>query len=51
MITPLRSAGTVMIDGVKLDAVSEGEFISKDVVVEVLRIEGSSIFVREIKKQ
>lgn len=51
VITPLRSAGTVMIDGVKLDAVSEGEFISKDVVVEVLRIEGSSIFVREIKKQ
>lgn len=50
-ITPLRSAGTVMIEGVKLDAVSEGEFINKDAVVEVIRVEGSSIFVREINKQ
>ncbi|MGB7606033.1 MAG: NfeD family protein [Lutisporaceae bacterium] len=50
VLTPLRSAGTILIDSVKLDAVSEGEFISKDAVVEVLRTEGSSIFVREIKK-
>lgn len=48
-ITPLRSAGTVMIDGVKLDAVSEGEFIAKDTEIEVIRTEGSSIFVREAK--
>lgn len=48
-LTPLRSAGTILIDNVKLDAVSEGEFISKDAVVEVLRTEGSNIFVREIK--
>jgi membrane-bound ClpP family serine protease len=38
-----------MIDGVKLDAVSEGEFINKDAEVEVISTEGSSIFVREIK--
>jgi membrane-bound serine protease (ClpP class) len=48
-LTPLRSAGTIMIDGVKLDAVSEGEFINKDAEVEVISTEGSSIFVREIK--
>lgn len=51
VVTPLRAAGTIMIDNVKLDVVSEGEFISKDAVVEVLRTEGSSIFVRQIKEQ
>jgi membrane-bound serine protease (ClpP class) len=47
----LRSAGTVLIEGAKLDAISEGEFIDKGAVVEVMRIEGSSIFVREIKEK
>lgn len=50
VVTPLRSAGTVLIDGARLDAVSEGEFIEKGAVVEVIRTEGSSIFVREIRK-
>jgi membrane-bound serine protease (ClpP class) len=50
-VTPLRSAGTVLIEGAKLDAISEGEFIDKGAVVEVMRIEGSSIFVREIKEK
>ncbi len=48
--TPLRSAGTVMIGDVKLDAVSEGDFINKGAEVEVIRADGSSLFVREIKK-
>lgn len=51
VVTPLRSAGTILIDGVRLDAVSEGEFINKDATVEVIRTEGSSLFVREIKQQ
>jgi membrane-bound serine protease (ClpP class) len=50
-ITPMRSAGIIMIDNVKLDAVSEGEFIDKDAKVEVLRTEGSNIFVRAIKEK
>ena len=48
-VTPLRSAGTIIIDGIRLDAISESEFINKDAVVEVIRTEGSSIFVREIR--
>jgi membrane-bound serine protease (ClpP class) len=51
VLTPLRLGGTVMIDGVKLDVVSESKFIDKDAVVEVLKTEGSSIVVREIKEQ
>lgn len=50
-VTPLRSAGTVLIGGVKLDAVSEGEFISKGAVVEIIKVDGSSIIVREMKQQ
>lgn len=50
-ITPLRSAGTIIIDSVKLDAVSEGEFINKNAEVQVIKVEGSSIIVRELKKQ
>ncbi|MDF2839250.1 MAG: hypothetical protein K0Q99_21 [Clostridia bacterium] len=49
-VTPMRSAGIIMIDNMKLDAVSEGEFINKDALVEVIRAEGSSLFVREIKE-
>ena len=48
VITPLRSSGTVLIDGKRIDAVSEGEFIEKDIVVEVIKIEGGRIVVRKI---
>lgn len=47
--TPLRSSGTVMVGNAKLDAVSEGEFIEKDAAVEVIKVEGSSIIVRQIR--
>lgn len=50
VLTPLRLAGTIMIDSVKLDVISEGKFIDKDAVVEVLKTDGSSIIVREIKE-
>lgn len=51
VLTPLRLGGAIMIDGVKLDVVSESKFIDKDAVVEVLKVEGSSIIVRAIKEQ
>lgn len=47
-ITILRPAGTADFDGVKLDVVSEGEFISKDTRVKVIKVEGRRIVVREI---
>lgn len=49
VITPLRSAGTVLIGEKRIDAVSEAEFINKDVEVEVIKIEGSRIVVRRVK--
>ncbi|HWR60689.1 MAG TPA: NfeD family protein [Clostridia bacterium] len=48
VITPLRSAGTVLIDGSRIDAVSEAEFIEKDTEVEVIKIEGSRIVVKKV---
>lgn len=48
VVTPLRSAGTVIIDGIKVDAVSEAEFIEKDIEVEVIKIEGNRIVVKRI---
>jgi membrane-bound serine protease (ClpP class) len=47
-VTPLRSAGTVLIDGKRIDAVSEAEFIDKDAEVEVIKIEGSRIVVKRV---
>jgi membrane-bound ClpP family serine protease len=44
----LRPSGIVDFDGVKLDVVSEGEFISKDTKVKVIKVEGRRIVVREI---
>ncbi|RLQ98177.1 NfeD family protein [Falsibacillus albus] len=45
--TPLRPSGTIMIDDERIDAVSEGGYIGKDVSVIVMKVEGSRIIVRE----
>lgn len=47
-LTILRPAGTVDFDGVKLDVVSEGEFIPKGTKVQVIKVEGRRIVVRRV---
>jgi len=47
--TVLRPAGMADFDGVKLDVVTEGEFIEKDAPVTVIRVEGRRIVVRAQK--
>jgi len=47
--TPLRPAGIAEFDGVKLNVVSEGDFVDKDLPVRVDRVEGKRIIVAEIK--
>jgi len=49
-LTPLRPAGIAMFDGVKLDVVTEGEFIAKNKRVKVIKVTGRRIVVREINK-
>lgn len=47
--TFLRPAGTVNIDGVKLDVVSEGIYIQPGTKVTVIAVQGSRIVVRPIE--
>lgn len=47
-ITPLRPAGTVEIEGQRLDVSSFGDYIDKDVQVKIVKIEGNKIFVRKV---
>ena len=43
----LRPAGIGDFDGVRLNVVTEGSFIEKDVPIEIVRVDGSRIVVRE----
>ena len=46
-MTALRPSGTVVIGDERIDVVSEGNFIGKDVKVKIVKAEGSRIVVRE----
>lgn len=46
-LSPLRPSGTVQIANFRLDAVSDGSFIPAGAEVEIVRIVGSRITVRE----
>ena len=47
--TPLRPAGIGEFDGVKLNVVSDGEFIALGKPIRVQSVEGNRIVVREIR--
>ncbi len=44
-ISPLRPAGTCDFDGVRLDVVTEGNFIDKGSEVKIIKVEGRRIVV------
>lgn len=46
--TVLRPSGTADFDGVKMDIVSESEFISLGTKVRIIKVEGRRILVREV---
>ncbi|MEK3797817.1 nodulation protein NfeD [Peribacillus sp. FSL H8-0477] len=48
-MTDLRPAGTAIVGNERLDVVSEGSFIKRDTFIEVVKVEGSRIVVREAK--
>jgi membrane-bound serine protease (ClpP class) len=47
-LTPLRPSGIVEIEGERVDAVTEGGFVTKDTPVQVLSVEGTRIIVRPV---
>lgn len=48
-VTPLRPAGIAVIEGTKLDVVTEGEYIQANARVKVINVSGRRIVVREVK--
>src|SRR5688572_7267936 len=46
--TPLRPAGTALLNGQRVDVVSEGAFIEKGRNVKVVAVEGLRVVVREV---
>lgn len=45
-VTPLRPAGSVDIDGQRLDVVTEGDYIKSGAEVVVYKVEGTRVVVR-----
>ena len=50
-LSPLRPAGIGLFDAERLDVVSDGDFINKDVPIEIIRIDGYRLIVRPVKKK
>lgn len=50
-LTYLRPSGTAIFDEERLDVVSEGSFIAQGSTIKVVKVEGSRLVVREIKKE
>ena len=50
-LTPLRPAGVVRIDGMRIDAVSVGAFIAAGTSVRVVQVEGTRVVVQEIESK
>jgi membrane-bound serine protease (ClpP class) len=46
-LSPLRPAGVADIDGARVDVVSDGGFIEAGVTIEVTRVDGNRVVVRE----
>lgn len=47
-LTGLRPAGTMLIEGIQLDVVSEGQFVEPNTVVKVVSVSGNRIVVRPV---
>lgn len=48
LVTDLRPAGTLLLEGERIDVVSEGGFVMKGTHVKVIKTEGSRIVVRPL---
>jgi membrane-bound serine protease (ClpP class) len=46
-VTPLRPAGLAHLDGERVDVVSEGVFIEAGQAIDVIRVDGNRIVVRQ----
>jgi membrane-bound serine protease (ClpP class) len=49
-LTPLRPSGTVVINGHRVDVVTEGGLVDRDTPVKVVAVEGMRVVVRPISE-
>ena len=49
-LTVLRPAGTVLVEGRRLDVISLGDYVEKGSAVQIVKVEGSKIFVDVCKE-
>lgn len=49
-LTPLRPAGTVVINGKRVDVVTEGQMIERGAPVKVVAVEGLRVVVRQLNQ-
>lgn len=49
-MTDLRPSGIGQIDGINFDVISEGNYISRDTKIEIIKVEGSKLIVKEEKQ-
>ncbi len=49
-LTPLRPSGAIVLDGERIDVVSEGNYIDKGKHVKIVKVEGSRTVVRELQE-
>ncbi|RBP45495.1 NfeD family protein [Garciella nitratireducens] len=47
-LTPLRPSGSIEVDGIKLDVVSDNRYIGKNQKVKIIKIEGNRIIVQKL---
>ena len=50
-LSDLRPAGKALINGRRLDVVTQGEYIRKGTAVSIIEVHGSRIVVTEVRKQ
>lgn len=48
-VTPLRPSGTILIEGERIDAVTEGGFIQSNVSIQVVKVEWNRVIVRPVE--
>ena len=51
VLTDVRPAGSILVDGVPVDVVSEGAYIEKGERVCVTEVHGSRIVVRRVREK
>ena len=47
-LTPLRPAGAALINGQRVDIVTQGEFVDAETDIEVILVEGNRVVVRSL---